>query len=94
MPLGAGKSSSPYSTTGFFSVPIPSITHSTTSPGLRNLGGSKPIPTPAGVPVAMMVPAFRVMPAAQLTDHFCDPVNELFRVGILAQLSVDTGLES
>lgn len=52
----------PYSTTGFFSVPIPSIMHSTTSPGLRNLGGSKPIPTPAGVPVAMMVPAFRVMP--------------------------------
>lgn len=52
----------PYSTTGFFSVPIPSIMHSTTSPGLRNLGGSKPIPTPAGVPVAMMVPALRVMP--------------------------------
>ena len=62
MPLGAGKCSSPYSTTGFFSVPIPSIMHSTTSPGLRNLGGSKPIPTPAGVPVAMMVPAFKVMP--------------------------------
>lgn len=62
MPLGAGKYSSPYSTTGFFSVPIPSIMHSTTSPGLRNLGGSKPIPTPAGVPVAMMVPAFKVMP--------------------------------
>ena len=34
MPLGAGKCSSPYSTTGFFSVPIPSIMHSTTSPGL------------------------------------------------------------
>ena len=44
------------------STPIFSIWHSTTSPGFRNLGGSKPMPTPEGVPVAMMVPGSRVMP--------------------------------
>ena len=44
------------------SVPIPSTEHSTTSPDLRNLGGSNPMPTPEGVPVAMMVPGISVMP--------------------------------
>ena len=47
----------------FLIHPIPSIPHSTTSPGFRNLGGIIPIPTPAGVPMAMMVPGFNVMPA-------------------------------
>ena len=42
---------------------MPSMAHSTMSPDWRNLGGSKPMPTPAGVPVAMMVPGSRVMPA-------------------------------
>lgn len=51
-----------YSTTGLVSVPIPSMVHSTTSPGFKNFGGVKPIPAPAGVPVAMMVPGFNVMP--------------------------------
>lgn len=43
-------------------LPMPSISQRTVSPGFRNCGGSMPMPTPAGVPVAMMVPAFRVMP--------------------------------
>src|SRR3546814_476644 len=41
-------------TTGLRSMPIFSISHSTTSPGHRNSCGSRPAPTPAGVPVAMM----------------------------------------
>ena len=48
--------------TGLVRLPMPSISQRTVSPGLRNCGGSMPMPTPAGVPVAMMVPAFRVMP--------------------------------
>lgn len=30
--------------------------------GFQEFRGSKPIPTPAGVPMAMMVPACKVMP--------------------------------
>ena len=45
------------SVTTFLRQPIPSILRSTTSPSLRNVGGVIPIPTPAGVPVAMTVPA-------------------------------------
>ena len=41
--------------TGFVRVPMPSISHRTTSPGTRNCGGSIPMPTPAGVPVALRV---------------------------------------
>lgn len=41
---------------------MPSMEHSTTSPGFRNFGGSKPMPTPDGVPVEMMVPGSSVMP--------------------------------
>ena len=48
--------------TSLVSLPMPSISQVTTSPAFRNLGGSKPIPTPAGVPMAMMVPACKVMP--------------------------------
>ena len=39
-----------------------SIVISTTSPGQRNFGGLKPIPTPSGVPVAMISPGSNVMP--------------------------------
>ena len=42
--------------------PMPSTSQITSSPFFKKLGGTKPIPTPAGVPVAMMVPAFKVMP--------------------------------
>src|SRR3546814_9574047 len=48
-------------TTGLRRVPIFSISHSTTSPGHRNSCGSRPAPTPAGVPVAMISPGSSVI---------------------------------
>ena len=52
--------------TTFLNTPIPSILHSTTSPSFRKVGGTIPIPTPAGVPVAIMVPAWSVMPSESM----------------------------
>ena len=49
--------------TTFVIRPIASTSQITSSPHCKNLGGSKPIPTPEGVPVEMMVPAFKVIPA-------------------------------
>ena len=43
--------------TGLMIFPMPSTSHSTTSPCFRYFGGTKPIPTPAGVPMEMIVPA-------------------------------------
>ena len=51
------------SITTFVIRPIASTSQITSSPHCKNLGGSKPIPTPEGVPVEMMVPAFKVIPA-------------------------------
>ena len=73
-----------YSPTVFLSVPIPSIIHSTASPVSRNFGGTNPMPTPAGVPVAMIVPAFKVMPfvSSQITSSIPwikSPVLEFWR---------------
>ena len=48
--------------TVFESVPIGGIEISTISPLFKYFGGLKPIPTPAGVPVAMMSPASKVEP--------------------------------
>ena len=42
--------------TGFSSTPMPAISILTVSPCFRYFGGLKPIPTPTGVPVAMMSP--------------------------------------
>lgn len=39
-----------------------SITQRISSPFLRKTGGFKPIPTPLGVPIDMMVPAFKSIP--------------------------------
>src|SRR4051812_5999670 len=47
----------------FSSSPMPEIEMRTVSPAFRKRGGSKPMPTPAGVPVAMMSPGRRVVPA-------------------------------
>ena len=41
---------------------MPSTSVSTTSPSIRNSCGVRPIPTPSGVPVAMMSPASSVSP--------------------------------
>ena len=57
-----------HSTNRFSSVPMPSISTRTTSPLFRYFGGSKPMPTPAGVPVAMMSPGISVMPAEMRRD--------------------------
>jgi hypothetical protein len=35
----------------------------TVSPATKNLGGLNPNPTPAGVPVAIISPGYRVIPA-------------------------------
>ena len=43
-------------------MPIFSMVHSMMSPGFMYCGGLKPRPTPAGVPVAIIVPGSRVMP--------------------------------
>src|SRR5260370_37626106 len=41
-------------------VPMPEIETSTTSPFSRKRGGSQPMPTPSGVPVAIASPGERV----------------------------------
>ena len=41
---------------GVTSLPIPSISISTTSPGMRYSGGLRARPTPSGVPVAITSP--------------------------------------
>src|SRR5690606_15651863 len=56
-----GKRARRRQTTGFTSVPIGVISTETESPGWRYRGGLKPIPTPAGVPVAMRSPGRKVM---------------------------------
>ena len=40
----------------FSMKPMPSISTRTTSPAFRNCGGLRPMPTPAGVPVAITSP--------------------------------------
>lgn len=52
-----------YLPTTFVRLPIFSIVQVITSPGFKKHGGTMPIPTPAGVPVAMIVPACSVIPA-------------------------------
>ena len=44
--------------------------------GLEELGGSKPMPTPAGVPVAMMVPGSSVIPAVSSSKRAGMPVRK------------------
>ena len=48
-------------TTVFLSVPMPSISTSTTSPGFRNTCGDMAKPTPAGVPVEITSPGWSVI---------------------------------
>ncbi len=45
---------------GVRSVPMPSISIVTTSPGLRNSGGLRPAPTPSGVPLEITSPGYSV----------------------------------
>src|ERR1041385_3099195 len=54
-------------TTSTSNVPLPSISPSTLSPGLRNTGGTRAKPTPEGVPVLMISPGSSVIPAERLS---------------------------
>jgi len=56
---GASASGPPPATTGFASVPIPSISTSTRSPSRSQIGGFRANPTPGGVPVAIRSPGSR-----------------------------------
>lgn len=47
----------------FFNVPRPVMDTSIVSPDFRNTGGLFPMPTPAGVPVAITSPGLMVMPS-------------------------------
>src|SRR6266446_1471784 len=60
--LGRHAAASAKRATGFSRTPMPAISMRTTSPCLRYLGGLNPIPTPAGVPVAMISPGASVRP--------------------------------
>lgn len=46
----------------FDKVPIGSMVMSMLSPACKNFGGVNPLPTPDGVPVAIISPASSVMP--------------------------------
>ena len=46
----------------FSSTPMPSISMRTVSPAFRYCGGFMPMPTPAGVPLAIKSPGCKVMP--------------------------------
>ena len=52
--------SHPAATIGLRSLPTRAISISTVSPGWRNTGGLRPMPTPGGVPVKIRSPGFRV----------------------------------
>ena len=49
--------------TGLCKLPIFSMVQVTSCPFFKNFGGSKPAPTPAGVPVAIISPASSVIPS-------------------------------
>src|SRR3954447_7201681 len=55
-PLAAFAHVLPSTATGLRNVPIPSISISTSSPGASETGGSRKIPTPAGVPLRVKAP--------------------------------------
>src|SRR5262249_18408394 len=60
--LGATSFDQLAATTGLRSVPSFSIFTSKTSPGLSNTGGSRKMPTPSGVPLAITSPGCSVIP--------------------------------
>ena len=80
-------------------VPTPSISTSTTSPGLSQTGGLRAMPTPGGVPVKIRSPGSRVKtfdtfapigPALVTTDEVGDPHN----LGIRLRLNGKTMQDS
>ena len=79
--------------TGFSSTPMPVTSIRTTSPGFRYFGGLKPIPTPAGVPVAIRSPGSSVMPARDRLDQRRDVEDQVGDRRVLPQLAVDVGAQ-
>ena len=77
------------SSTVFSRTPMPSISMRTTSPCLRYRGGSKPMPTPAGVPVAMMSPVLQRHPGRDRRDDRRDVEDQQAGIGALADIAVD-----
>ena len=72
-------------------APMPSISMRTTSPARSQRGGLKPMPTPAGVPVAMMSPGSSVMPREQVSIKRRDVEDHVARRRVLAQLGLGAG---
>lgn len=78
--------------TGLLSVPMQLILTSTTSLGCRYRGGSKPISTPLGVPVAMTSPGWSVMALDSVAMRVgMSKINA--EIGDLAKLPVHRGVE-
>ena len=68
---------------------MPPISMRTTSPPLRYFGGSKPTPTPAGVPVAITSPGCSVMPADSVSMILGMSKINKPRIRALPELAVD-----
>ena len=86
--LARGTSPPRASTTGLRRVPIPSTPHSITSPGHIHSCGSRPAPTPAGVPVAMTSPGSSVMPCDRSAMSWRHVEEQELRVRALLLLAV------
>ena len=70
-------------------VPMPAISTSTTSPSLRKRGGSKPTPTPSGVPVAITSPGDSVTLREIVSIRVGHVEDQVRGAAVLAQLAVD-----
>ena len=68
---------------------MPSISMRTVSPALSQVGGSMPMPTPAGVPVAMTSPGYSVMPREIVSIRVGMSKIRSLGARVLPQLAVD-----
>ena len=82
------------STTSFSRTPIPSISMRTTSPAFRYFGGSKPMPTPAGVPVAITSPGCRRDAGGQGLDDGRNVEDQQAGIRALPELAIDVAARS
>ena len=68
---------------GFSTVPIPSTSQRTRSPGSRKTGGSRKTPTPDGVPVAITSPGSSVMTVLMWAMRASDREDHVGRRAVL-----------
>ena len=80
--------------TGFSRTPSLSISMRTVEPAFRHRGGSITKPTPAGVPVAMMVPGSKRERRRQVGDQLPAVGDHLLGRRVLAQVAVDPGADA